>query len=90
MGPRGTGKELVAKEIHTRSSRKDGIFVAVDCGAIATDLFESEMFWHLKGSFADAIKDKKGKVAQSEGGTLFLDEIGNLKPDHQGKLLRFL
>jgi two-component system, NtrC family, response regulator HydG len=90
LGPRGTGKELVAKEIHKRSVRKDSNFIAVDCGAIATDLFESEMFGHVKGAFTGAITYKKGKVAMAEGGTLFLDEIGNLKADHQGKLLRFL
>ena len=80
---------MVAKEIHKRSAGKGKPFVAVDCAAITTNLFESEMFGHKKGAFTVADSDRIGKIAQAEGGILFLDEIGNLELDHQGKLLRF-
>jgi transcriptional regulator with PAS, ATPase and Fis domain len=90
QGPTGTGKELVANNIHFNSQRKEKPFIPVDCGAIATELFESELFGHKKGSFTHALSDKQGYVATAEGGTLFLDEIGNLMENHQAKLLRFL
>lgn len=87
-GDRGTGKELIAQNIHSQS---DSIrFFPVNCGAISSDLFESEFFGHVKEAFTGATQDKKGLVEEANGGTLFLDEIGNLRKDHQGKLLRFL
>lgn len=90
LGPRGTGKEIVAREIHKRSARKEKPFVAVDSGVIATELIASEMFGHVRGAFTGADRDRIGKVAQAEGGILFLDEIGNLGLEYQGKLLRLL
>ncbi|HHV02582.1 MAG: sigma-54 dependent transcriptional regulator [Bacteroidales bacterium] len=89
-GESGTGKEYVANHIHQNSSRRDGPFVALDCGAIPRDLASSELFGHLKGSFTSAISDKKGAFEMADGGTLFLDEIGNLSPDVQMQLLRAL
>ena len=74
LRPRGTGKELVAKEIHKRSAGKGKPFVAVDCAAITTNLFESEMFGHKKGAFTVADSDRIGKIVQAEGGILFLDK----------------
>lgn len=90
LGPRGTGKDIVAREIHKRSTRKEKPFVAIDSGVISTELIGSEMFGHVRGSFTGADRDRIGKVAQAEGGILFLDEIGNLGLEYQGKLLRFL
>ena len=90
QGETGTGKELVARKIHANSKRKDGVFVAVNCSAIAEKLFESELFGHVKGAFTDAWKDKKGRFELADGGTLFLDEIGELSPRFQAKLLRVL
>jgi len=89
-GESGTGKEYVANHIHQNSSRRDGPFVALDCGAIPRDLASSELFGHLKGSFTSAISDKKGAFEMADGGTLFLDEVGNLSHDVQMQLLRAL
>ena len=89
-GETGTGKEFVANAIHQKSKRKNGPFVAIDCGAIPKDLAGSELFGHVKGSFTGALADKKGSFEMADGGTLFLDEIGNLSYDNQVKLLRVL
>jgi DNA-binding NtrC family response regulator len=90
LGENGTGKELVARAIHTRSERRDEVFLAVDMGAISENLFESEMFGHTKGSFTDAKTDRPGRFEVANKGTLFLDEIGNLTLAHQSKLLNVL
>ena len=90
MGPTGTGKELFARAIHNLSPRSDAPFVAVNCGALPEDLFESELFGYRKGAFTGADKDKPGRFARAEGGTLFLDEIGELSSHTQVKLLRVL
>jgi len=87
-GESGTGKEIVARRIHEASARKNKNFVAVDCGALSTDLAGSELFGHTKGAFTGAITDKKGQFEFAKGGTLFLDEIGNLSYEIQIKLLR--
>lgn len=89
-GENGTGKELVARAIHYNSPRKDGAFVAINCGAIPESLMESELFGHEKGAFTGAIERKIGKFQLANNGTLFLDEIGELKPEMQVKLLRAL
>lgn len=89
-GENGTGKELVARAIHFNSSRKDGAFVALNCGAIPDSLVESELFGHEKGAFTGAIERKIGKFQLANNGTIFLDEIGELKPEMQVKLLRVL
>ena len=90
LGETGTGKELVAHEIHRRSQRKQGPLVRVNCASIPRELFESELFGHVHGSFTGAIKDRAGRIETAEGGTLFLDEIGDLPLDMQSKLLHFL
>jgi transcriptional regulator with PAS, ATPase and Fis domain len=87
-GENGTGKDVLAKEIHAHSARSGKPLVAVDAGAITETLFESELFGHVKGAFTDAHTDHVGKFEQAEGGTLFLDEIGNIPPHLQAKLLR--
>jgi transcriptional regulator with PAS, ATPase and Fis domain len=87
-GESGTGKELFARAIHQSSPRKDSPFICVNCGAIPSDLVQSELFGHKKGSFTGAIKDRDGHFLKANGGTLFLDEIGELSLDTQVKLLR--
>ncbi len=87
-GENGTGKDVLAKEIHARSLRNGKPMVAVDAGAITETLFESELFGHVKGAFTDAHTDHTGKFEQADGGTLFLDEIGNIPLHLQAKLLR--
>jgi two-component system response regulator PilR (NtrC family) len=90
FGESGTGKELVAKLIHESGPRRDGPFVPVNCGAIPTELMESELFGHKRGSFTGAVSDKKGLIQSAEGGTLFLDEIADLPLHMQVKLLRVI
>ncbi len=87
LGDNGTGKELIAREIHNRSARKGRIFMSVDLGSLSANLFESELFGHVKGAFTGAESDKPGRFESAAGGTLFLDEIGNLPLSLQGKLL---
>ncbi len=89
-GETGTGKEFVAREIHHLSSRSNGPFVAIDCGALPENIAGSEFFGHEKGAFTGAVQSKDGKFVHAHGGTLFLDEIGNLSYDIQMKLLRVL
>jgi len=90
QGESGTGKELVAQAIHRESPRRDGRFVAVNCGAIPVELMESEFFGHVKGAYTGAISETEGLIRQANGGTLFLDEIAELEPSLQVKLLRVL
>ncbi|MGC8824205.1 MAG: sigma-54-dependent transcriptional regulator [Bacteroidales bacterium] len=90
MGPNGSGKELIARRIHDHSKRANAPFVEVNCAAIPSELIESELFGHEKGSFTSAIKDRKGKFELAHGGTLFLDEIGDMSLDAQAKVLRAL
>jgi DNA-binding NtrC family response regulator len=89
-GETGTGKELVARILHQLSPRAKGPLVIVDCGSTPATLLESELFGHVKGSFTHALKDKKGLIEEADGGTLLLDEIGNISPEMQTRLLRFL
>ncbi|SHF27307.1 DNA-binding transcriptional response regulator, NtrC family, contains REC, AAA-type ATPase, and a Fis-type DNA-binding domains [Mariniphaga anaerophila] len=89
-GSNGTGKELVARRIHDQSNRSAGPFVEVNCAAIPSELIESELFGHEKGSFTSAVKQRKGKFEQANGGTLFLDEIGDMSLPAQAKVLRAL
>jgi len=90
LGENGTGKELIAREIHQASTRSNEVFVHLDLGAISESLFESELFGFNKGAFTDAKSDKPGRIEIASGGTLFLDEIGNLQPAMQTKLLNVL
>ena len=89
-GENGTGKELVARALHQASPRRDKPFVEVNCAAIPSELIESELFGHMKGSFTGAFADRAGKFEQADGGTLFLDEIGDMSLSAQAKLLRVL
>jgi transcriptional regulator with PAS, ATPase and Fis domain len=89
-GETGTGKELIAREIHRRSRRAAGPFVAVNTAAVAESLAESELFGHVRGSFTGATADRVGVFEQADGGTLFLDEIGDMPPSTQAKILRAL
>ena len=89
-GPNGTGKEVVAHLIHEQSARANGPMVEVNCAAIPSELIESELFGHMKGSFTGAVKDRAGKFEQADGGTLFLDEIGDMSLAAQTKVLRAL
>ncbi|HEV2694557.1 MAG TPA: PEP-CTERM-box response regulator transcription factor [Verrucomicrobiae bacterium] len=90
LGESGTGKEMAAKAIHQRSNRKDGPFIAINCGAIPETLLESELFGHEKGAFTGAHVQRKGRIESANAGTLFLDEIGEIPLALQVKLLRFL
>ncbi len=90
LGENGTGKELVARELHSRSRRADGVLVSVDLGAVSENLFESELFGDVKGAFTDARGDRIGRLQAADGGTLFLDEVGNLPLHLQPKLLTAL
>ena len=89
-GPNGSGKELIARRLHDNSSRRFAPFIEVNCAAIPSELIESELFGHEKGSFTSAIKDRKGKFELADGGTLFLDEIGDMSLEAQAKVLRAL
>ena len=89
-GTNGTGKEVVARMIHSLSNRADAAFVEVNCAAIPSELIESELFGHMKGSFTGAVKDRAGKFEQADGGTIFLDEIGDMSLSAQAKVLRAL
>ncbi len=90
LGQNGTGKELVARWIHAKSKRADHQLIEVNCAAIPSDLIESELFGHVKGSFTGAYKDHAGKFEQANGGTIFLDEIGDMSHSAQAKVLRAL
>ena len=89
-GESGTGKELLARTVHELSNRKGKPFVTVDCGAIASNLIEAELFGHSKGAYTGADRASQGRIVQADGGTLFLDEIGEVPLDVQAKLLRFV
>ncbi len=88
-GETGTGKELIAREIHKRSNRASKPFVIINCASLTEELFDSDLFGHVKGSFTGAIGDKTGYVEKANGGTIYLDEITALSPSMQAKLLRF-
>ncbi len=90
LGPRGTGKELVARAIHTLSPRAAEQFITINCAAVPENLLESELFGHEEGAFTGATKQKEGKFELADGGTLFLDEIGNMSMEFQAKILRVL
>jgi two-component system NtrC family response regulator len=89
-GQSGTGKEIVARNIHYLSDRNEKLFVPINCAVLREELLESELFGHVKGAFTGAIKDRKGQFQQADGGSIFLDEIGDLREDLQAKLLRVL
>ena len=90
LGLSGTGKSILAREIHKRSARAEAAFVTVNCPSLSKELFESELFGHARGSFTGAVNETSGKVAAADGGTLFLDEIGEMPQEIQPKLLRLL
>ncbi len=90
VGPNGTGKELVAHWLHQKSERSNGPLIEVNCAAIPSELIESELFGHVKGSFTSAVKDRAGKFEAANGGTIFLDEIGDMSLSAQAKVLRVL
>ncbi len=90
LGPSGTGKSVLAREVHKRSAQRDAAFVTVNCPSLSRELLESDLFGHVKGAFTSAVSDAMGKVAAADGGTLFLDEIGELPLEIQPKLLRLL
>lgn len=90
LGENGTGKDMLAREIHLKSGRTSGNFVHADLGSISESLFESELFGHVKGAFTDARQDRNGRFKEADGGTLFLDEIGNIPLNLQSKLLYVL
>ncbi len=90
LGESGVGKERVARLIHEKGPRREHPFIVVDCGSTPTGLLESELFGHVRGAFTHAVRDKKGLIEAADRGTLFLDEIGNISPEMQMRLLRFL
>ncbi len=90
LGPSGTGKSVLAREVHRRSAQRNAAFVTVSCPSLSRELLESDLFGHVKGSFTGAVADTMGKVAAADGGTLFLDEIGEMPLEIQPKLLRLL
>jgi NtrC-family two-component system response regulator AlgB len=90
LGPSGTGKSVLAREIHRRSAQREAPFVTVSCPSLSRELLEADLFGHVKGAFTGAVSDAFGKVAAADGGTLFLDEIGEMAPEIQPKLLRLL
>src|SRR5207302_5232259 len=90
LGESGTGKDLLARSIHSWSNRGEKLFAPVNCVALSEELLESELFGHEKGAFTGASAQKRGKMEVADGGTIFLDEIGDMRPGLQAKLLRFL